>query len=583
MAEEQALNDAREAISQILRFLGITRIVCVDDEYKDSPGVDDAVAAAAQLTPEEIRAALPETGETSLDDSEVRAERVRQTLDALDTKAKQERSEKLLAVARLKNGDVTDDKADALILKQLIPHSQLIPLTPKKWLEQGEALLAQDSEQRTLFLFDQDLSEDGGERTGGMKIISAVLASDSQGTRICGLLTHTATPENEHEQWKQLSREFSVPFDRFIVVPKKWLNQDPLIFAQRLKLVALSPDFSKLKGKAAEIVQRAVVVATKEVEEISIFDLDHIVFRVAGAEGLWEPDMLFRLHSLFSRLEARRLAHQAGEMEAIAKRLRSVSHIPTDSESLPALTTWALQRRELFEPGNHLNGNHVPLELGDIFVKTGSTSNKAYILLSQPCDLMVRPGGERQPEIDFLTLAEVVTATETPRYAEELEYFGQGPAERYFVKLKQVHQVRACMLDLCVFNSDGKASIEVGKDCPDGIRPCWTERHGRLMSVYQKKVDRLKLLWATPADAEDVRRAKDEIRRAVLADLLDVGLFKGDVSEAHGRRAVAFNCCRIGRLSRERAFGLLMAYTSCLCRPAYDRDFGKPIAKPIKP
>lgn len=580
MADQQVLERAKQAVSQILSVLGITRVVCVDDQYKDSPSIEDVVAAAAQLTPDEIRAALPEVGEATLDDLDVRSERIRQTLPGLEAKLQHERSEKLLSIARLKDGGATDDAADASILEQLVPESQLIALTAQKWREQGETLLGQDADQRTLFLFDQDLSKDDGETTGGMKMISAVLAQDSDGTRICGLLTHTVTPENQHEQWKQLSRDYSVPSDRFIVVPKGWLSRDPLVFAQMLKLVALSPDFTKLKGKAAEIVGKAAGVASSHVEKISIFDLDHIVFRVAATEGLWEPDMLFRLHSLFSRSEARRLAHDAGELEFIAKRLRSVSHIPTDSKSQPAPTTWDIQRLELYESADYVNRSHLPIELGDIFAKTDSNSKKAYILLAQPCDLMVRPGGKRQPEVEFLTLAEIVPAANAPKHAEELDYFGTGPTERYFVKLKQVHQVKACMLDLCAFNSEGIATIELGETCPDGIRPSWSERYARLMTMYQKKVARLKVLWPENGDSEEVKRKKEAIRKVVLSDLFDAGPFKGELSDTEGRKTVVFNCRRTGHLSRERAFGLLMAYTSCLGRPGYDRDFGKPLAEP---
>lgn len=53
---------------------------------------------------------------------------------------------------------------------------------------------------------------------------------------------------------------------------------------------------------------------------------------------------------------------------------------------------------------------------------------------------------------------------------------------------------------------------------------------------------------------------------------LILGLFKGTLVDKDGRRSISYNCRRVGRLSNARAFGLLMAYTSCLGRPAYDRD-----------
>ena len=368
-----------------------------------------------------------------------------------------ERNRRAEKISEISPKEETEEEADvktALLLSDLVPREKLHELSPSQWNANKDQLLRDNSEHRTLFLFDQDLSGDGGDIKGGIKIIASLLTDNGDGNLICGLLTHTITPDNQLESWLQLSKEHDIPMDRFLVIPKQHLNGNPVLFAQILKLVALSPDFAELKKKTHAIIQNAAQKATSEIDAINIYDLDHIVFHTSAEEGLWEPDMLFRLYSLFQRLESRRLAYEGGELETIAKRLRSVSHIPTETDSSPIPSTWALQRKELYESEDYININHLPLELGDIFQKTGSKSKKRYILLAQPCDLMVRKDGKRHPEIDYIPLVEISPATNKPYYSEEMAYYGNPDEETWYVKLKTTYQIKSCLLDLCVFNSE---------------------------------------------------------------------------------------------------------------------------------
>jgi hypothetical protein len=81
------------------------------------------------------------------------------------------------------------------------------------------------------------------------------------------------------------------------------------------------------------------------------------------------------------------------------------------------------------------------------------------------------------------------------------------------------------------------------------------------------------LLSPVSGESQDVKKLKEKVKKGFMDELLNEGLFKGKPINQNGRRGIAYNCCRVGRLSRARAFGLLMAYTACLSRPAYDRDF----------
>lgn len=360
------------------------------------------------------------------------------------------------------------------------------------------------------------------------------------------------------------------------MIPKRHLGQSPILFAQTLKFAALSSDFAELKRKTKEIIAEAATAAANRVEKVSIYDLDHIVFQVSADEGLWEPDMLFRLHAMFHRIESRRLAYDGGALEAIAANLRAVSGIPTKCDLLPTpASAWALQREELYELDDHINKNYLPLELGDIFERVGGDSAKKYILLAQPCDLMVRGDGKRHPELHRVPLAEVVKADKNPNYSEEMPYFDASPSRKWFVKLKVVHFVRGCILDLCAFNQDGIARLTVDGNAPPSIRPSWKARHGILARHWGRAVRKADMLAPVANESQAVTQVKQRIATDLGGLLFDDDLFKGSLAEAGGVRSVTYNCKRVGRLSRARAIGLLMSYTATLGRPAYDRAFGE--------
>ena len=571
---DQCLQEAKSAVEEILTALDVARVVNVDDANDKEVSVEEVIASALVLDELELLAAFPDLSVIPGDKDALR-QKMRDVWDRLDASTRTLQGNAVLVAARRHDGDTEDDVADSFILSDLIPRNKLTSLSPSQWESQKEQILQESTSRRTLFLFDQDLSGAGGGNDGGIRIIASLLARSDTANLLCGLLTHTVSPETQFQRWEQLSEEHSISKDRFLVIPKLHLSQEPILFAQILKFTALLPDFSALKSETKEIIAKAATVAANRVENINIYDLDHIVFRVSADEGLWEPDMLFRLHALFHRLEARRLAYGSDSLESIAAKLRAVSEIPTHSGSFaPPSSAWALQQEELYELADHVNSHHLPLEVGDIFERVGAKSSKQFILLAQPCDLMVRNNGKRQPELVRVPVAEVVTADKTPHYAEELPYFGNSQTERWYVRLKLVHFVRACILDLCVFNKDGVARLIFDGDAPTGMRPAWTKRHGVLKGNFRSAVAKADSLLPVADESRDLASLRKKIANEIGEMPFEDDLFKGSLTTTNGIREIKYDCRRIGRVSRARAFGLLMSYTSALGRPAYDVYFG---------
>lgn len=575
---DKDLLEARTALEDILNALDVARVVYVDDCITATPTVEDTIAAALTIETAALQSLFPELGETPPDDPDVLRQKIHDVWSTLGPDIQAERGKAIVVAARRQDGDEPDDTADIAVLEQIIPHDRLVSLSPSEWEEKEEQLLLESQKKRTLFIFDRDLSRaEGGDPESGIKIIASLLAKKDSGGLMCGLLTHTITPETQPEQWEKLSDTYSIPMDRFVVIPKRHLSKSPILFAQTLKFAALSPDFAELKLKTKEIMVVAAETAADRVEKVSIYDLDHIVFQVSANEGLWEPDMLFRLHAMFHRLKSRELAHESGELEAIAAKLRAVRGIPTKSDHLPTPdSTWALQREELYEQDHHINKYHLPLELGDIFERVGAKSVKKYILLAQPCDLMVRGNGKRQPELSRIPIAEVVpwvSEDKPPLYSEEMPYFDFSPGKKWFVKFKSIHFVSGCLLDLCVFNQDGSAKLTFDGSVPSGIQPSWKARYDFLSRHWGKAIRKADVLAPVAVEPEAVKQVRKKIAKDLGSLLFSDGLFKGCLSEDSGIQSVSYNCRRVGRLSRARGIAMLMSYTATLGRPAFDRDF----------
>ena len=205
-------------------------------------------------------------------------------------------------------------------------------------------------------------------------------------------------------------------------------------------------------------------------------------------------------------------------------------------------------------------------------------SAKKYIVLAPPCDLMVRSKGRREPELQRVPLAEIVPETPkmnaSSRVMEDLPYFDGSRTKKWFVKLKAIHYVRACILDLCVFNQDGISKLVVNGNVPSAVRPAWRARHAILLKLWGRSVRRADMLAPASNESQAVTQAKAKIAQDLGGLLFDDDLFKGNLGTDNGERVLTFNCRRVGRLSRARAIGLLLSYTGTLGRPAFDRDFG---------
>jgi hypothetical protein len=560
---EENLNKVAKEIADLLNVLKIERVVHVDDQNIDGINLEDILAAATESNLETIQAALVPLDLNLPDEIEVWGRKLRDVWEIFSEAEKQAVGTLVLATAReFEGGELVDDKADSAILAQIIPSGMLVSLSPNQWPDRKVQLLREANSKPTLFLFDQNLGL--GKEKGGMDIIASLLAFESDSRPYCGLLTHTVKPESQIAQWEELCKDYNLSPDEFIVIPKEHLSSGPEQICYSLKLVVLTPHFGKLKKIASEILEASVKVAAERIQSVNIFDLEHMIFRAGLTEGNWEPDVLFRLHSLFQRNAARDLARSMPDLEIHASRLRSASAVMVGENIDVIKRSWEIQKEEMYENADYINGNLLPLELGDIFKKRNGT--KLYVLIAQPCDLMLRANGKRQPDLEYVVLAELNEGAPTDGYDDLLPCYGESPGTKWHVSLNRTHTVKVSILDLCCFNINGTSAISLADAPPAAARPSLKGRFLKIQTVLNKILAKIAPHRPKATDVRELLLAKNQMCKLFEANLFSDSVFSGNRSESN---VVTFNCDRVGRVSSERAFGLLMSYTSCVGRPAY--------------
>lgn len=571
--KQKVPKDAKRAIQSLLSIMAIERVIFVDDAFEeDSP--EDLTGVMIGLSNERIRELIPEFQDDLSPDPDVRGDILSKTVKALSKSRRHEILTSFTTEENRGNVKVSEDSCDGDHLQELLGSDILTSLSFSEWTARSSELLAESKQKKILFLFDQDLSNGDGRKDEGIYIIKALLPPPDKHQYCCGLLTYTVHKCDQEDRWKKLSDDYGVPKDFFVVVAKSWLRDDPLGFSRMLKIVALSPVFGELKAKAAEILDRASNAAIKQIEDVTVSDFDHIVTDVPFKEGEWEPDMVFRLFSLFHRIETRKLCHETDELEKIAQKIRVVRDIQELERETPSLAAWKMQKEETFDSGEHINRFHFPVELGDIFEKT-SGSGRQFILIGQPCDLMIRSDGKRSNEPEFVMMAEIVNKNRvTPTaYDWEIPNFGANPEETFIVRLKKIEYIQPCVLDLCSFSGNGESKIVIDDSEISGLRPSMSNLRNRLVKKYRTILSKHLIVAPVNGETTEVSKVKKTIRKSLIPDVLKAGPFKATLSKEGETGVISFDCKRVMRLNMKRAMALLMAFASVFSRHGFEAPF----------
>lgn len=602
------LDVLRNHAKLVLDAVGVSRIVVVDDEYAEAEGGIEELLGFCGAVPPDQAVGLPHLENVDFyAENDVWGEQVRRVWAGLDepqqrglasaaraleethssqtsegpgagpTEAHREEAGNGDHVSDSEFGPATEDDTAATTLETVLAGIEgcpLIKLSLAGWTSEAEELLQDAQTAETLFLFDRNFErEAGGTPNEGLRLVEQVLA---KGAGFCGLITHTVSLEEESTAWGTLAEEHGLARDRFVVISKQRLtgsSVDHYALLRMLRLAALSGRCATLKMAAWKVFEDATNEAKAAVEALSVLDFDQIVLSSSRREGVWEPDTLFRVFGILTRCEAeKRLRdNHAPDVPHAADEARAVSAVPDDlADALgvepPSAAVLHIQQSEAYQTGEMLGNHCLPTELGDIF---RTSSDALYILLAQPCDLMVRSNGKRSHDDRFgrtatlVRLVRKVKAGSPDGYSAEVQYFDADTGAPVYADFRDAHQVRLSVIDLCALKEGGEAVLDLDAPCPRGVIEPWRIRHQHLRDEFQKALGRYEQMKG--------KGVTDDLARLALP----LASSTVSIPSSVDGQVIKYGLARVIRLRQPAAGALLTRFAHYCSREAFSHEFDR--------
>ncbi|WP_286772017.1 MULTISPECIES: hypothetical protein [unclassified Sphingomonas] len=476
-----------------------------------------------------------------------------------------------------------DEEAADTIAQRLFDH--LMPaefpveyLTPAKWETKRDELLAECSTSaRTLFLFDQQLGTHGE----GTAIISNLAQQDRTafGAKwFCGLLSHTLDKGAEVSRWRELSEQKSLDLELFMPISKQNLSDGDAFYGAVYRTV-VNVYAERMKNSALHAFETAFGQTLEKFKNLDPVDFEHVIANSSEGEGVSELDTLIRLYSIIQRdkvktelLNQDRLAEFLDTARTV-KRVADVGRgLSDDAQARLAL----LRAEELYEPGSLINQFRDPLRNGDIFEVGTGDSLKLWVLIGQPCDLMVRSSGERAYEDNFkVAVLAPINVGKDGRPPEvkhglgfTLDRLAGGGRQMGFVEFTKATPVALDVLDLVVLRTDGACEIDTCAEAPSAAfsSVSWDNRATKMRTRFKR----------IAAKIEGGRGSGGDKRVKELATYLLPPAAPGAIIKRHGayeKGRFSYGIKRVRRVREPFAASLLSAFSRFLSREAYDHDF----------
>ncbi len=557
---------AKQLAEELLKVSGITAVISVDDWYAKPVGVEDALGLVKMLDDDVVRE-IVSADPLSLDfvDKEIAMSEIKKQWDGFDVGIQLKLYSTLTDAHGAQDSTAiafANDLRTGSALPELFGEFNLQMLSLAQWKQQKDNIIGANM-PCTLLLIDENFGDEHPDPHEGLNIIDNLLKTEPDQQIVCALLSNNYHMPNIHGDWKALSDARGFDRSRFVLIPKDSVTSDHHKFLALIKLAVFNGRAKKIKQRVNALYADAVAVARAKVEDIDIYEFEQIVCSSSSKEGVWEPETLIRVLSLFHKQETRSKARLDAELHKLSNELRAVSELALTDWGFPTPSAIEIQRLEYYENAAEVNSQLMPTELGDIFQIDGQDT-KRYILVAQPCDLMVRAKGKRNDHTSYAMMLEL-TPSEGKKLSSNtysLEFYGEDTAD-WHVNLKAAHYTDLNVLDLCALNEDGLGQIILNGPCSDRLTPVWRRRDAILRKAAKSIIDKYAVLVRAKVNEKDAQKMSTTIWLGKL--------FEGKVDGT--TNSLTYNFRRVGRLRQPRAGALLSKYAASVAREAFEHPF----------
>jgi hypothetical protein len=577
---------APAAVREMIEAAGIKRIVCVDDSY--AVDIDDLITQLSTFDPADRETLFGE----DLGPDTIWQTRVREKWE--EEISPREQATLADDAAALEHDLDPVLTGFAEIVDATCPNIEFLHLSLAEWKERRDGIIAEIPEVPTLILFDQDFRNEGGAADEGQKLVADLQKKIEDYAEVkletfYGILTNTVSIEQEHTRRTQIVAEANLDAGRFVLISKQSLRDGAELLPKRLRPVLLSPLFARLMEEVGAAVAAAREEARERAIEIPPEDLEQMVLQSSNQEGVWPPDTLLRILETMQRETVRKSLREEEDLLGVAERVEAVSRVvlpelpslreeeekegstedePAEGKPSDRVPVAAeISNEEIYESAEHLNSLHLPIDLGDLFKNT--ETGDVYVLIAQPCNLMVREQGKRAYEPSHMLLAKVSAGTQADKTQFkyfELPYFDKATGQSHFVRLNGPKVARTLILDASVLNPDGRARLDLESDEPVALLPYWKKRRERL---YRLADELLKQFDKFPEETQDEAWVRDAFGGSFRGDPFPLTSFSSD------DKLIAWACERIGRVRDPYARALLSRFSQYFARDAYLHDLAR--------
>ena len=449
-------------------------------------------------------------------------------------------------------------------LQSLFDNLKVYSLT--EWMKCKEDVFKTCNE-KTLFLIDREFDREGySPAEYGDELISSV--SEHADKSFCIMFTRTVGDSDVESLRREVANGVNVPIHKFSVMSKRACGNyssdvsPNLIKALRVVFVQLI--CYELASITADIMKNSLDSAVKDLASLSINAIDTAIFRNSSEEGASELDVVTRLLNLHQRMKVQsELIPRKKEIFAKLEKLRTVRDFQIGSANDPdihrssdLLKTW--RKREIIDPPEVINLIHSPLSCGDIFKNT--VNNKLYVLITQPCDLIVRglDGHRSAMEGFFVNLYHEVLAEKYK--SDRYRYFIIEGVDlikdrSWIFDFRDVATVNLDLLDLAVYNEDGNVRWVKDQSEPSALLPGWKKRFSKQIKINSY-----------------FNGKASQISKKMLSQNEKITHCNAEIKD---NKYYGISYQRFGRLRSPYSEALLGSYAAFIARTAFDHDFAK--------
>lgn len=575
------IDQAKNAINGFLKELGISKILYVDDKCSINELKESFVGTLLKL-----KSSNPEEtpfGSWSGSVAPFRARITKLWEDASENEKRQ------LYIKLLEFENNAEDIANSIAPLKLKEHlgDKIDLFSPTEWVNQKDAILqALTADSKALCLFDIDFGKapppDG--RDGRDFAVELLSTPEIRDFVHCGIFSHLFDVSEEYERRNEYSETHKLDKGRFYTISKRRFTTDKFLpaLAEGIRNTLLISEIELLKTESSKIIKSSARKSLKEINNLKPDSFNHIVQKSSKKEGSWEMTTLLRVNSIINTEKSLQTLLSKStriKINSCINQIRKVEKIKTGGDTPYDKTEVInLRKKELFLDKEILNKLHYPLSNGDIF----KIEEKDYILLGQPCNLALRGSGKREIrgklffDTGFLLELETVTTeyvnTLSKNQLLNLAFIEQSVnnSDNFIVvRFPLFKTVSLVPLDLCVYNDDGKAIINLNivKNESDILQESWKKRYSELHKVFISYRDNIKLYRKLKSGDKD--QLKDSIYYGKLFNGYDL---KNEDCLNFNSTKITLNIQRTNNYKQLYSSDLLQQFMAYLSRNAFDHN-----------